>query len=114
MLKYMLLMRRLHPVPIYDARAIDDFDLNVHLPILSTLPLYEDGMYDLPFNCAVVVGYAPGVFKCRVPAVLPYMTWSIRWVILLSLPALWVEQRIEDEFPDLDFDHDEPNLPPSP
>lgn len=71
----------------------------MHLSSLPLLPLYERGVYDLPYNCAVVVGYAVGVFKSRVPDALPFLSWNIRWVILLSLPSLWEKHRVENTFP---------------
>lgn len=99
-----LLLTVILVVPIYDARDVVDFDLSALLSSLSALPLYEHGLYDLPYNCAVIVGYAIGVCKSHVPHVLPYMSWCVRWVMLLSLPKLWERYRIVEEFPDLPDD----------
>jgi hypothetical protein len=68
-------------VPIYDARE-HDFDPNRDLDDLSSLPLWKDGVEDVPRQSLAVVGYTMHTYK-RGNGQLN-LSMNIQWLVVLG------------------------------
>jgi hypothetical protein len=68
-------------VPIYDARG-QDFDPNKDLNDLSRLPLWKNGVEDVPRQSLAVVGYTIHTYK-RSGKELNLST-NVQWLVVLG------------------------------
>jgi hypothetical protein len=65
-----------------------EFDLTDYIDKIHTLPLFGDGVEDLPANSAVAVAYSVGRWTPKDAFKPPKLNLNIQWVLALGVPEI--------------------------